>query len=344
MRLYVPFVLALLFTLACSDDERPPAGSTSSSEAPAATGTGPAGATAPSSNGTLYGVSLSPRSFEGDDFTRFFEEALQAGEAVSWAGDWAQLDAEGEAPDAVVGLAGRYGYTPVIIANLYRSGEGVLRPLDATNLTMYEQRAVDFAERYKPPYLGLGVEVNILREDWPEDFEAFVGLFDATYDAVKAVSPQTQVFTVFQLERLQGLHGGLFGGAHDPSQAQWDIFERFEKADFFAFTTYPGIVFGTPAEIPADHYTAIRQHTDKPIAFTEVGWPAVLDVEGWESDEAEQAAFVRRFFELSQELSPEIVLWSFLYDQGLSDPFRGLGLLRDDGSRRPAWQAWVEGQ
>jgi len=29
---------------------------------------------------------------------------------------------------------------------------------------------------------------------------------------VKSVSPQTKVFTIFQLEQMKGLNGGLFGG------------------------------------------------------------------------------------------------------------------------------------
>ncbi|MBU0461016.1 MAG: hypothetical protein KJ574_00360 [Nanoarchaeota archaeon] len=36
----------------------------------------------------LKGVSLSPRSFEGEDFTDFFTEAKEAGDVVLWAGDW----------------------------------------------------------------------------------------------------------------------------------------------------------------------------------------------------------------------------------------------------------------
>ena len=103
----------------------------------------------------------------------------------------------------------------MIIANVYHSETGPLRPLDDANIAMYEQKAVDFVRRYKPAYLGLGIEVNVLRERRPQDFEAFVRLFDETYDLVKAESPQTQVFTVFQLERLEGLQGpGLEHGEH----------------------------------------------------------------------------------------------------------------------------------
>ncbi len=284
---------------------------------------------------------MSPKSFDADDFTRLFESEIPAvGQAISWAGDWNYLAVEKEAPEAVAVLGKIYGYTPVVIANVYSAATGPLRPLDEANQASYKQKAVEYARQYQPPYMGLGIEVNLFRERWPDDFEAFVALFDETYDLIKAESPDTQVFTVFQLERLGGFQGGLFGGTNDPAQAEWDIFDRFPKADFFAFTTYPGIVFGSPDEIPDDYYSAITQHTDKPIAFTEIGWPSEVGIEGWGSSEDEQAAFVQRFFDLTAGLAPKLEIWSFLYDQGLSDPFQGLGLLRPDGSQRPAWQAW----
>jgi hypothetical protein len=45
-------------------------------------------------SGTLKGVSLSPRSSSAEDFTGFFEEAVQAGEIVMWAGDWQELSVD----------------------------------------------------------------------------------------------------------------------------------------------------------------------------------------------------------------------------------------------------------
>jgi hypothetical protein len=116
--------------------------------------------------------------------------------------------------------------------------------------------------------------------------------------------------------------------------------QRFAKADLIAFTTYPGIVFADPNDIPDAYYAELPQRTAKPIAFSEIGWPSSLGAAGWQSSEEEQARFVTRFFELTRTLEPRIAIWSFLYDQSLADPFRGIGLLRPDGTKRPAWQAW----
>jgi len=167
-------------------------------------------------------------------------------------------------------------------------------------------------------------------------------LFDETYDAVKAASPKTKVFTVFQLERMKGLHGGLWGGADDLAKDEWALLERFPKADLVGFTTYPGLVFKDPADIPADYYAEARAHTTKPVAFTEVGWPSDAAVRGWESSEEEQARFVGRFFELTRELKPEMVIWPFLYDPAIGQPFKSMGLRRPDGQPRQAWAAWLK--
>lgn len=296
----------------------------------------------PSPTVLLKGVSLSPRSFQGADFTNFFAEAKEAGTVVAWAGGWQELGVEKGGPTVVAELAKTYGYTPVIEAQFFTQSTGtLLRPLDEAARKAYTAAAAAFSEKYRPKYLGLGIEVNMLYEKSPADFEAFAEFFGEVYDAVKAKSPSTKIFPTFQLERMKGLHGGIFGGRNDPAQAQWALLDRFPKADLAAFTTYPGLVLKDPSEIPADYYTEIRAHTSKPVAFTEIGWHSAASPAGWESSEAEQAEFVTRFFALAKDLEPELAIWSFLYDPKTVEPFNSMGLRRPDGTARPAWEAWT---
>lgn len=191
--------------------------------------------------GPHKGVSLSPRSFQSDDFTDFFLKAKQTGEIVMWAGDWIKLnDVEGNAPRVTVELAPVYNYIPLIEVQFFTQSSGALvRPLDETTRQTYLVSAVNFAQKYKPQYLGLGIEVNILYEKSPEDFYGFVRFFDDVYGAIKATSPNTKVFTVFQLEKMKGLQGGLFGGTNDSSNTQWQLLDSFPKSDLVAFSTYP---------------------------------------------------------------------------------------------------------
>ncbi|MEW6036457.1 MAG: hypothetical protein AB1529_07640 [Candidatus Micrarchaeota archaeon] len=287
-------------------------------------------------------MSLSPKSFQPADFTDFFEKANRAGSVVTWAGDWNELGSENGGPKVVAGLASTYNYTPVVIVTFFTQSDGkLLRPLDEDTKRKYKEGAVAYAEKYKPEYLGLGIEVNMLYEKSPEDFDSFAQFYSEVYDAVKEKSPGTKVFTVFQLEKIKGLGGGLFGGASDPSKSEWGLLDRFPDSDLVAFTTYPGLVYKEPSELPPDYYSEIKGHTTKPVAFTEIGWHSSAVPEGWESSDGEQAEFVATFFNRTADLHPELAVWSFLYDQGTSEPFDSMGLIRADGVARPAFDAWV---
>ena len=292
---------------------------------------------------TLYGVSLSPRSYEADDFAEFFELARLTGGVVRWAGDWAELgDRQGGAV-AIAELQAKFGYTPVFEANIFRQDPTpLLRPLSEPQIAEYVRLARQFAEDYSPPYFGLGIEINMLYESVPEDFEKFVGLFDMAAAAIHEASPGTLVFTSFQLERMHGLAGGLWGGDDDTSTARWHLLERFPEADLFSFTTYPVLNYTDPRDIPVSHYLEVLEHTSKPVAFTEIGWPAGTIAPGWESSQGEQAAAAQRLLELIAPLDSKLVLWSFMFDPAgdLPAPFLSMGLVEPDGTKRQAFYEW----
>jgi hypothetical protein len=296
--------------------------------------------------GILKGVSLSPRSFQSADFTDFLEKAKQTGQVVSWAGDWNELDITKQGgPIVVTELAANYGYIPVIEAQFFNQSTGeLLKTLDENTRERYKSYAVAFANKYKPEYLGFGIEVNVLYEKAPSAYEQFVRFYAEIYDAVKAASPKTKVFTVFQLEKMKGLSGGLFGGINDPNKSEWNLLNDYPKSDIIVFTTYPGLIYKSPADIPADYYAEIKSHTDKPIAFTEIGWHSSSSPTGWESSDAEQAEFIVKFFNLTAGLEAEIDIWSFMYDQNTIEPFNSMGLRRADGSARPAWDEWLRAE
>ncbi len=215
-------------------------------------------------NNFAKGVSLSPKSFESSDFTDFFEKAQEAGKVVSWGGDWNELDNQNNGAAVLASLSKSYGYVPFIEVQFFNQSNGaLLRPLDNATIQRYKDVTVAFVEQYKLKYLALGVEVNVLYEKSPADFEAFLQLYNQVYDAVKAKSPETKIFTVFQLEKMKGLNGGLFGGSNNPDNAEWQLLDRFTKLDLVAFTTYPCLIYKNPSDIPADYYSEIKQHTEK---------------------------------------------------------------------------------
>lgn len=289
------------------------------------------------------GVSLSPRSYADGDFSAFFERAREAGSLVRWAGDWVELGRTNGAPAVVAEVGRRHGLDPVVETGVFSASAGELfRPLTRESRERFVETLSGFCAEHAPPYLGVGVEVNLHHEAAPGSFETFVDLFAETHGAVKEVSPDTAVYAGFQLERLRGLRGGRFGGEDDPDTATWELLDRFPAADLTAVTSYPGLVHRDPADVPGDYYAALDDRATGPVAITEIGWSAETAVEGWESDEGEQAAFVRRLGGLTEGVDLEALLWLWLYEQpDVGAPFSGMGLRRGDGSARPAWDAWV---
>lgn len=266
------------------------------------------------------GISLSPKSYNQKDFLAFWEKAKEAGSVVTWAGKTSDLKNERGAPYTVSALSKQYGLTPAIFTF----------PPDKDTI-------VNFVKKEKPPYLAIGVEVNRLNSS---DFQNLVKVFPEIYKAVKNVSPETKVFTVFQLENLKGLNGGLFGGTNNSDKNHWDDINLFPDADLVGFTTYPFLIYKNPSDIPSDYYSEIKTHTQKPVAFIEIGWPSKTIASGWEESEAKQAQFVSRFFELTKGLDVKLAIWTYLYDQDIQTPFTSIGLFDKQGNAKQAWEAW----
>jgi hypothetical protein len=261
----------------------------------------------------LKGVSLSPLSFQSRNFTDFFEKAEKAGNIVSWAGDCNEINNPNNGPKVIVELAATYNYTPLIELQFFTQSTGaLLKPLDEATKQSYKNDVVDFVDKYKLKYLGIAIEVNTLYAKSPSGFDAFVKFYNEIYDAVKVKSPDTKVFTIFQLEMMKGLNGGLFGGTNDASKEQWLLLDRFPKSDV--------------------------------IAFTEIGWHSEAGPSGWESSDSEQAEFINKFWDLSRSLEKELAIWSFMYDQDTVVPFKSMGLYRRDCTPKPAWNEWLNSE
>lgn len=296
----------------------------------------------------LKGLSFSPKSTSGSDITDFFDKAATLKGAVTWAGDWQELSKSSGGPQVVISQSQKRSLTPIAIATTHRdagqSKLSAIRPLTSSQLDQYVQSAKDFASKNKPAYLGLGIEVNRIYESNHTEYQQFVDLFSRSADAVHAASPNTKVFTTFQLERLRGLKGGLFGGSNNEADNQWQLINDFPKADVVGFTSYPSLIYHSAADMPSDYYSAITKHTDKPVLFSELGWSAGTVAKGWDGTPELQLQFVQRFFELTIALKPKVTIWSFLYDPSTIVPFNTMGLFSADGTQRPGWQALVDAQ
>jgi len=299
------------------------------------------------------------------DWLDLYQNLNQTGELFGAYQLWRDApEKAGEIPAAVqtvCALAKQYGFTPVIALGFHQMTAQGYTPAISTRdnpqndwrnpdaRAKYAQVAARVATDCPAPFLALGVEVTGYYEDHPDDFDNFVSAYRDAYDAVKRVSPQTRVFTIFQLEAMRG-KGYLSGRTRQP---MWSLIAKFEpKQDLVGFTTYPMLDYKSPGEMPTDYYAEIRQHTPRPIAFTEMGWLSQetfsgslmqLNGTGWGGSEQEQADFVTRFLELTRELSVELGLWTLPHDQvlGREDTiFSSVGLKYNDGKPKSAWEVW----
>lgn len=289
------------------------------------------------------GVALSPASGRAGDFSAFFDEARQVGNVVLWGGPPEQLADASSAPHVVAQLAREKGLAVAIqVSYVTEQGE---KPFGDVDQARWRSDVVAFATKRHPEYLALGVEVDRFVAGHEAFFLEYAKWFNATYEAVKAVSPDTLVFVTYQYERTSGRTGGLYGGP-ELGPDRWSVLDLFAKADLVAFTTYPGLVMQDAGALPLDHYAAIREHTQKPVAFTEVGHFAALDkAPGWESSPEEQAAFARAFRNATAPLDPKLTVWLHLHDQPNVNPapFKTMGLIDANGEKRAAYEVWARG-
>ena len=259
---------------------------------------------------TLKGITLTPKSFSSADFTEFLTRTKNF-QIVSWAGDWNALLDSKSAPYVLMELSKSYNFIPLIEVQFFTQATGkLLRPLDEANKKSYKESIVKFASKYKPQYLALGIEVNMYSSD------DFIPFYNECYTAIKEVSPDTKVFTIFQLEKL----------------SDFSIIDKY-NSDLIVFTTYPILNYKTPSEIPSDYYSKLK--FNKPVAFTEIGWPSSPNT-------AEQSAYVLRFFDLTKSLKPEFSIWSFLYDQNTISPFNSMGLIDSNNNERDGYKLWMK--
>jgi hypothetical protein len=199
------------------------------------------------------------------------------------------------------------------------------------------------AKNYNPAYLAIGVEINMLMERAPEQFAAFVSLYNEAYDVAKGANASIKVFPTFQLEVLLG----SYGTAHQP---RWDVIDPFRaKMDAFAVSTYPFLGDArSAADIPPAYFSQLRQQYAGEIIISETGY-ASAPVEGRVNTgtEEDQLAYLGRVLGDAETNHLSLVVWVAPFDPaiargGAAAALRDVGLRRPDGSNKLAWTVWED--
>lgn len=194
------------------------------------------------------------------------------------------------------------------------------------------------ALNYKPAYLALGVEVDLIflnRGD--ASFRNFVSLYFEAYDAVKEVSPETKVFPTFQYENLLGILDD------PPTQPAWSLVARFQpKIDVLAVSSFPRAAFSSITEVPGDYYDALTGRFDLPAGFISVGWSSVVD---GSTDQSSQLAYLLRTVAAADKLKSPFLIWFLAQDPETSADngsvsLSTMGLLDPTGREKNVFQVW----
>jgi len=306
-----------------------------------------------------YGVAgLIPRHYPNAaaaDWEDLYGSLSAFGGLVGVYANWSDAAASaGSIPKAVetaFGLQSKYRVAPIIALGVARdSAGGVVSTVnwsDGAERARFLEAVSAVADKYRPPYLAIGVEVNRLWQSDPAAFDAFVTVYAEAYDAIKKQSPQTKVFTIFQLELMKGR--AYLSTGKPQTAPQWELLTRFTgKLDVAGFTTYPFLAYETPDAIPADYFAEAATRSGLPIALTEIGWPSAplsaAPASAFGGSPEEQVAFVHRLRDLLTGVPVQFALWSFPNDlgAGASPPFESVSLRANDGTPKPAMVAWQE--
>lgn len=185
------------------------------------------------------------------------------------------------------------------------------------------------------------------------ELPAYLELFEGVYSELKARHPDVRIGNAYSLHGLINKDLGR-------------VVEALDAGDFAAFTYFPvdslNQISRTPSEARADLEAGLEMAGSRPAAFLEAGWSTSEFVGGSESDQAEFAEQLLEFYEQNRG-SLEFVTWYRQYDRpegscsfgtqlregdvslGSSEHVAerlghyvcASGLLREDGSAKPAW-------
>ncbi len=236
---------------------------------------------------------------------------------------------------------------------------------DTLVVRTYRQYCERMIQRFDPDWFAFAIEANLLAQNTPAKWPAFLRLADSVYASVKRAHPALPTFATIQLENFYE-HMGTTGGA---------VTDLMRDCDVVAMSTYPISVTTDATSLPAGYFTNLgtldaartildatlaqgRRLACKPLAVAETGWPAEPITAPFPVDvpatPETQAAYVRRLLGDMDRADFRFVNWFFTRDYDSlwvstlqSQPnaplyrlWRDHGLYDGDGRARIALNDW----
>jgi hypothetical protein len=299
--------------------------------------------------------------------------AVQALEAWSSRADiaivheelpWTDLLA-GVSPDSILrpskdGLIDYYRAKGLRLVFVADANDGLAREKEAPQLRaagrsltepavqrLYRDWILAFVRRYRPEFVGLAAETNLIRIAAPAPlYAAVVAVTNAAADDLRALSDPPRLFVSVQVEVAWGK---LIG---QPYQGIERDFTDFPFIQLLGLSSYPYFGWSDPDDLPVDYYRRILAGRSLAVMVVEGGWASgsLAGPVAFASNPAKQARYFRKQAELLAgvgavgwlQLTPtDIDVAAFPADlQEAIRPFSSLGVFDSNLAAKPALAVW----
>ena len=128
-------------------------------------------------------------------------------------------------------------------------------------------------QEFKPDFLAIGIECNMLASLNPTGWAQFLDLNHAVYAQLKQEHPNLLIFVTIQYEYLQGF---LTESQGKQALQQQAVQEVMASSDLLALSLYPYGPWVAP-QVPASYLDALwplSAATGRPVAIAETGFPS----------------------------------------------------------------------
>lgn len=210
----------------------------------------------------------------------------------------------------------------------------------------YRRYVVAFARRFKPEYIGLAAETNLLRKmAQPALYAAVKRVAADTAAELRSAGSPAQLIASVQVETAWGRlpPGGEYAGIEQD-------FADFPFVDVLGLSSYPYLAsFAKPQDIPDDYYSRLLAGRSMATMIVEGGWIST-SVGPVHSSPELQARYLMRLAQLAdgvhargviQLLFADLDLGSFPKPLPAALPlFTRIGVVEADFRPKPALSVW----
>lgn len=209
----------------------------------------------------------------------------------------------------------------------------------------YRRYVVAFVRRFRPEYVGLAAETNLVRAMAPPALYAAVRrMANDTAAELRAAGSTATLLTSVQVDTAWG----RLAGSGPYVGIERDLAD-FPFIQVLGLSSYPYFAYPSPEDIPDDYFSRLTQGRNLPVMVVEGGWTSAT-VAKLRSSPQVQARYVARLAQLADGVRARAVIQLLFADLDLdSFPkplpailplFTRIGIVDPDFRPKPALEVW----